>query len=114
MSTKKSSRNEADDTPADYVLQVPVADALYERIDLECDGDETVADWLADAARIRLALQNASLDETVEVDVDLPPKIQQRARLAMKYANAQGREFDLDEYLLNYLTVEYNWQLDEE
>lgn len=113
MATNDTTNARGDEQPDEYVLQVTVPWMMYERIELETKTDQTVADWLTEAARIRLALHNASHEETVEVDVDLPPEIRKRARLAMQYAKAQGKDIDLDEYLLNYLTFDYNWQMEE-
>jgi len=102
--------------PNEVVIDVSFTQALIERIQMECDDTERVEEWVAAATRMRLAAIDRELATSHDVtcEVEVPMDIVRRAHLRAKHARESGKkDVHMEEYLLDYVSIEYDWWVDE-
>jgi len=92
--------------PVTVVLSV----AMLEQLDMERGGDESFGGQIRHALDAYLRRHDDQYDVTVPVDVSLPPDAYDRATLRMDDARAWGKDVYLDDYHLEYVTLEPDWR----
>lgn len=119
MAAKDSAADGGEQTES-VELELPTADVERIELELEQNGDgeyaaESAEEWIGHAVRMHFAWIDKETD-WVEANprVNVPPVMARRAELEAESARQRGQDATVDEILLNNVSFEPEWAVDDE